>query len=486
MTNFIKTTLLAAMLLAQAASARTVLGIEGEEATSVGIYIKDLSTGQTIIDHNSSLALTPASVMKALTTATVLSLSGTDKCFTTPVVLSGHADGETWHGNLIIESSADPTLESENFKSKLGFCDSIASRLKSMGVTRIEGSTLVEQSLKDAGPVVQWEIEDVAWPYGAGLYGFNWRDNTVKITPATGEVVPEAPGLEICVEKAKSNDLLRGIDSNRLTVYTRDPDDEKYTLSTTVPDPAAVFKAQLREVLGREGIEIGDEELAPDTLRTTVYTHRSATYGDIMKSLMVRSDNLFAEGMLRTIAPGASRKEAIKRERDLWSKRNIDMRRTIINDGSGLTRANRLPARLIGDVLEWMARSQMADTYTSFFPRAGKDGTMRGFLAKSSLKGRIALKTGSVSSVQCYAGYKLDANDKPTHVVVILVNGFFCPRKNVREACEKLLTETFAGKPASNQSAVSSKPKKTAGASTAKKTSKKTRKTTKKTNKARR
>ncbi len=68
---------------------------------------------------------------------------------------------------------------------------------------------------------------------------------------------------------------------------------------------------------------------------------------------------------------------------------------------------------------------------------------MRGFLAKSDLTGKIALKTGSVSSVQAYAGYKLDNQGKPTHVVVILVNGFFCPRKQVREGSEKLLINTF-------------------------------------------
>ena len=68
---------------------------------------------------------------------------------------------------------------------------------------------------------------------------------------------------------------------------------------------------------------------------------------------------------------------------------------------------------------------------------------MRGFLAKSTLKGRIALKTGSVSSVQAYAGYKLDADGKPSHVIVILVNGFFCPRRQVREGAENLLINTF-------------------------------------------
>lgn len=68
---------------------------------------------------------------------------------------------------------------------------------------------------------------------------------------------------------------------------------------------------------------------------------------------------------------------------------------------------------------------------------------MRGFLAKTSLTGQVALKTGSVSSVQCYAGYKFNDDGEPSHIIVILVNGFFCPRKDVREAAENLLLDIF-------------------------------------------
>ena len=151
----------------------------------------------------------------------------------------------------------------------------------------------------------------------------------------------------------------------------------------------------------------------------------------------------FAEGMLRAIAPDSSRKAAITREKELWNSRGVSAEFTHIKDGCGLTRANKLSPKFIAGVLEWMAKSPMGETYASFFPRAGKDGTMRGFLAKSPLKGKIALKTGSIGGVQCYAGYKLDASGKPTHVIVIMVNGFFCPRKDVRIASEKLLTRLF-------------------------------------------
>ena len=69
--------------------------------------------------HNSDLALTPASVMKAVTTASTLSLAGADKRFRTPVVLRGSASGASWDGDLVVHTVADPTIESENFKSRM-------------------------------------------------------------------------------------------------------------------------------------------------------------------------------------------------------------------------------------------------------------------------------------------------------------------------------------------------------------------------------
>lgn len=438
-------TVVALLLGAVVATAQTTgLGIDSEEATSVGIYIKEIATGRVLVDHNSQLALTPASVMKAITTASALSLQGAESKFETSVAIRGRRDGSRLHGDLVINSCGDPTLESSNFRSRLGFCDSIVAALRAHGIDAIEGSIVVRQTLKDPGPLLTWEIEDVAWPYGAGLYGLNWRDNTVTVYPNTGRVVPEAPGFSINLIRSNSgNDLVRGIYSDELTVWARNTNRD-WGLSTTAPDPAAVFGAQLTNKLRGAGISVGEAALTAATdAETVIYTHASAPFGEIMRSLMVRSDNLFAEGMLRSLAPNGRRKDAINRERELWSSRGISTKCTIIQDGSGLSRSNRLSPRFIAEVLEYMAKSPQGMTYSGFFPRAGKDGTMRGMLAKSRLMGRIALKTGSVSSVQCYAGYKLDSANRPTHVIVVMVNGFFCPRAQVRKATERLLENTF-------------------------------------------
>ncbi len=318
--------------------------------------------------------------------------------------------------------------------------------MKRAGISKINGRIVIDQPLENAGEIGKWEIEDVAWPYGAGLYGLNWRDNTFTLHPATGETKPFVPGLKIEMHRSTSgNDLIRGVGSDVLTIYSRNPNDKKWAVRSSMPDPAAVFCHELEAKLKAAGITVAGKEIKTDceAAERKLYTHVSPAYGEIMRSLMVRSDNLFAEGMLRAIAPGASRKDCIKREKELWATRGINTKYTIINDGSGLTRANRLSARFIADVLAWMASSPQAKTYTTFFPRAGKEGTLRGFLAKSDLKGLVALKTGSVSSVQAYAGYKFDNEGEPTHVIVIMVNGFFCPRSQVREGAEQLLIDLF-------------------------------------------
>ena len=219
---------------------------------------------------------------------------------------------------------------------------------------------------------------------------------------------------------------------------------KKWSVATTVPDPSAVLLAQLTGALERRGIKIGNRSVARSNAPVrTVYNHRSPSSAEIMRSLMVRSDNLFAEGMLRLLAPGETREKAIKREKDLWNNRGVDARYSLIFDGSGLTRGNRLQPRFIADILEWMAESPKSEAYVSFFPKAGLEGTLRTFLVNSPLKGKIALKTGSMNAVQCYAGYKLDDNGKPTHVIVVMVNGFFCKRAQLKKSVEDLLSDIF-------------------------------------------
>jgi D-alanyl-D-alanine carboxypeptidase/D-alanyl-D-alanine-endopeptidase (penicillin-binding protein 4) len=98
--------------LSVASHAETTLGIAGEEATTIGIYIKDIRNNKVIVERNSKLALTPASTMKTVTTATALSLLGADFRFKTECKLVGdYVSGSKskWYGDLIVYSCGDPT-----------------------------------------------------------------------------------------------------------------------------------------------------------------------------------------------------------------------------------------------------------------------------------------------------------------------------------------------------------------------------------------
>lgn len=435
---------------APALFADNVLDIPGGEATTVGIYIKSLDTGEVIADHNSQKAMTPASVTKAFTTASALHILGPDFRFETKVMLSGGrsaADRSRWEGNLVIKAVGDPTIESPDFKNQPKFTDPIISALKKMGISTITGTIVIEENMPGAGPIAQWEVEDIAWPYGAGIFGFNYAANCVRVYPNTGNSVPASNlVVELLPSPDGRLDILRGVDSYNLTVWGSQQNraNKRWSVNTTVPDPAAVYAGLLKDKLAEAAIEIGDNvEARRANEMTEVYTHRSAPLADVCRDLMKRSDNLFAEGVLRAFAPGETREKCLKKEKDFWAPKGLDVKNTNINDGSGLTRANRIPPVFLAEMLEKMARGEFANLYTGFFPVAGTDGTLKKFLENTRLKGNLALKTGSVSGVQTYAGYKIDSEGRPTHVVVIMVNGFFCPRATLRKQIESYLLEIF-------------------------------------------
>lgn len=379
------------------------LRIDGAEAASVGILIKDIEKDSVLLEYNSRQALTPASIMKAVTTATALRCLHPDSAFTTTASLRGHAaPGGIWDGDLIIKACADPTLGSSHMDATDGLIRNISLSLQRRGIKSISGKITVQSPHGGFGAVPQWEVEDIESAYGAPLYGFNYRDN---------------------YEAHKSN--------------------SRYEIQLT--DPEKLFIHELKNRLEADSITVADSisDFSGYTTDIQLATHRSPCYGSIMHNLMVHSNNLFAEGMLRATLPGHSRTQCIAHLKELWNNSGISTAHTTLMDGSGLARTSRFSAAFLSDILGYMARSSMAAQYTALFPRTGQEGTVRTFLDDKDVHATFAIKTGSMTGVQSYAGYLLDNSGKPTHSIVIIVNGFFCPRTQVKSAAEELIYSTL-------------------------------------------
>lgn len=384
------------LLLAVPVYSKSVIPFSRDRASSVAVIVRDLRTGRDLVSQNPHKAMLPASTMKCVTSAAAI-VAGLDTArFRTDVNLCGPVDNGVLNGNLIVMGAGDPTIESGQFPGNSGFPAKIAAAVRDAGIRRIRGEITVDQSgFPDNGPCDRWELSDVRYDYGAGLYGMNFRDNRHG-------------------DKA-------------------------------VESPAEAFGEALENSLLAEGIAVDWDEtdISGETPRLLL-SHESPRGDEILRNLMCRSDNLFAEGILRQLAPGQSRKAAISRERSLLASKGIDFDITDIYDGSGLSRNNRVTAQFMADLLEKMAPVRgAAASYVSLFPKVGREGTVRNLFKKHPLTGRLALKSGSMNGVHCYAGYKLDAEGNPTHAVVILVNDFFCKRDEVRNSISRFLESQF-------------------------------------------
>lgn len=364
-------------------------------APQTAVLVLDLKTGETLVSHNAEKPLIPASIMKCVTTATLLEKVGNRYRYETPVYYTGSIHDGTLDGDIVVCASADPSVNSVHEPGSEDIVEEIVQALLALRVSNVKGGIIIDES-DYPGPAVNptWQSGDLSHAYGTGTHGFNFRDN------ASG--------------------------------------------SRSVADPSGVFRSRLRDALSAAGISIASSPVGKTGHRHRLGEHRSETIDEIMRSCMMRSDNQYAEAMLRTVGfeygGEGSTERGAQEQMKYWKRRKATMEGVRVVDGSGLSRSNRVTANFMADVLRHMSGNPY---YASFFPLAGQEGTLRKFLAGTELDGEIAMKTGSMRGIQCYAGYKLDSEYAPTHVVVVIMNEM-ANRAAARAEVQKLLLSTFA------------------------------------------
>lgn len=429
-----------ALLATDIAFGQCPLAFEGADQALIGVYIAPVSNGsRPLVEYNSEKLLTPASVMKAVTTAAALTHCGGDYRWKTTVAASGKIADGILHGNIIITGSGDPTLGSAQFrKEQPDFLQTVKEVAALRGICRIEGKTVKGGAAwPDLGPVPSWELEDIPGPDGAGFYPLNYMDNVFILSVPSMRTVPQIPGLS--VKQMGGNSGLyasRFPGSTQLRVYGRLGHKQKRaSLKCSMPDPSAVLLTEVDSIFAAGGKNF---DACADTVMLTQYM--SPALRDVTRSLMVRSDNQMAEATLRLLAPNRSRKEALAKERAILSDIGVNLKNARLADGSGLSRHNAISPRQLGSVLRAMAAN---GDYIGSYARVGLDGTVRSFMKGMNGADNFVLKSGSMTGVVCYAGYRLDPETKePTHVIVMMVNN--APNASAaRKAMAELLASKF-------------------------------------------
>lgn len=109
----------------------------------------------------------------------------------------------------------------------------------------------------------------------------------------------------------------------------------------------------------------------------------------------------------------------------------------VIENGSGLSRTERISAEHLGEMLVSAFRSPVMPELMASLPILAADGTVKKRLNDSQASGRVHVKTGSIDGVSAIAGYEIDANNH-RHVLLMLVNH---PKATASKAAQDALIE---------------------------------------------
>jgi D-alanyl-D-alanine carboxypeptidase/D-alanyl-D-alanine-endopeptidase (penicillin-binding protein 4) len=164
--------------------------------------------------------------------------------------------------------------------------------------------------------------------------------------------------------------------------------------------------------------------------------HASRPLSELVRAINKPSDNQLTRTLLLAIgraAPGQPGEPTLQRaERAVraWMReRGIADEGLVVDNGSGLSRSERItPAQLEGVVRAGLA-SRWAPEFLASLPIAGIDGTLRNRLKDSPAAGSARLKTGTLRNVVALVGTMPDAGGQPQIVVAMINHDKLSPRQ---------------------------------------------------------
>jgi D-alanyl-D-alanine carboxypeptidase/D-alanyl-D-alanine-endopeptidase (penicillin-binding protein 4) len=151
----------------------------------------------------------------------------------------------------------------------------------------------------------------------------------------------------------------------------------------------------------------------------------SPSVAEIVRDMNKYSNNVMARQIFLTLSaetmnqPG--RYDRSSRAVQSWLQaRGLDIPELVIENGSGLSRSDRISAGSLGRLLIAAYRSSVMPEFIASMPLVAHDGTLRKRMKFDSVAGQAHIKTGSLGDVRSIAGYVLDRTGRRVAVVFIV------------------------------------------------------------------
>lgn len=428
----------------------------GHYGGTIGISVVEVQSGEVVAAHHDHDALNPASNMKLLTAAAALwHLSGT---FQYRTAFYGKRNGSTVE-DLALRGCGDPSLTAADLWD-------MVTELRRSGIRRVQGDILVDQScFDDAYLPPGFEQQPNEWGYfRAPVSAIALNRNVITMSVyASAKDQPAAvwfdpPGY-VDVAGSVKTDVAGSAQSVSVVLV---PNGLRLTakLGGSIPDkshpiivpkrvenPALFAGYAVRAMLAEHGIAAsGGVRLGGDKARDVLVLHRSRPLSELLYELGKRSDNFYAEMLLKGLAAkdkghglsSADGAEVIIRY--LKSMGALDDG-TVIRNGSGLFDSNRVTAGTLTRVLRAAYLDPaMSAEYVAHLAIGGVDGTLHGRFASTKKHRVLRAKTGTLNDVASLSGYVLAPGGRSPLAFAIVVNNVGGKVTGARAAVDKCVS----------------------------------------------
>jgi D-alanyl-D-alanine carboxypeptidase/D-alanyl-D-alanine-endopeptidase (penicillin-binding protein 4) len=416
---------------------------------------------------NADRLFVPASNLKLVVAATAAHLLGGEFRYSTSFFSTGPFSGGVIEGDLVIVGTGDPNLSGRFDRPMTGDLEAFADSLIARGVKRIEGGLVADVShWKDEPLHTDWENYDLSWWYAAptGPLGFN--DNAIDFTirpgapgaPARVTWMPQTAAFAF-VNRSRTVpagqeatwDFARIPGTDTIFVYGDIPADARAeTEHFAVRDPAAFFGTMLLAMLREKGIDVGRSEVSVQgdpvasalAERERIFTYWSRPLTDVIGPILQRSQNWFAEQLLKTLGrefrSEGSWDAGLDVERSyLREEVGLDTLSFQLRDASGLSAGNLFSPAAMTRLLAHIHGSPAGALIWVALPVSGsEEGSLRSrFL---DLPGRVRAKTGHIRNVDSLSGY-VEADSGRLLAFSVIVNGTPHSSARTRDAIDRVV-----------------------------------------------
>jgi D-alanyl-D-alanine carboxypeptidase/D-alanyl-D-alanine-endopeptidase (penicillin-binding protein 4) len=156
------------------------------------------------------------------------------------------------------------------------------------------------------------------------------------------------------------------------------------------------------------------------------YQHESEPLAEVVRDINKYSNNVMARELFLTLA-AESRSQPAATDgaagvvANFLASENLAMPELVIDNGSGLSRRERISAASMGRLLSAAWNSPIMPEFIASLPVVGLDGTMRHRLNGEQVAGQAHVKTGTLADCRAVAGYVFAASGR-RYVVVSFIN----------------------------------------------------------------